>query len=108
MNKRVFADEFRKGFLQEEDFLAFLGQREENSDWEKVKSNELRFCPVADGQHFASVLEDKLKEKGKEPVFRDTLEYTWLILKVKEELYPVRSCAIKTILERAGVVQENR
>ena len=103
MNERVFADEFRKGFLQEEDFLVFLEQREENSDWEKVKSNELRFYPIADGQHFASVLEDELKEKGKAPVFRDTLEHTRLILKVKEELYPVRSCAIKTILERARV-----
>lgn len=90
MNERVFADEFRKGFLQEEDFLAFLEQREENSDWEKVKSNELRFYPIADGQHFASVLEDELKEKGKEPVFRDTLEHTRLILKVKEEPAAVR------------------
>ena len=37
MEERVFADEFRKGFWQEEDFLAFLERREENSEWGKVK-----------------------------------------------------------------------
>lgn len=103
MNERVFEDEFRKGFFREEDFLIFLEQREENSDWEKVKSNEIRFYPIADGQRIASVLEDKLTEMGKALVFRDTMEHTRLILKVKDELYPVRSCAIKTILERARV-----
>mgnify|MGYP000014208061 FL=1 len=43
MEERVFADEFRKGFLQEEDFLTFLERREENSEWGTVKSNEIRF-----------------------------------------------------------------
>ena len=103
MNERVFADEFSKGFLQESDFLMFLEERESNSDWEKVKSNELRFYPIADGQHYSSVLEDKLRVLGKASVFQDTMEHTSLILKVKDQLYPVRSCAIKTILERARV-----
>lgn len=103
MNERVYADEFRKGFLQEAVFLMFLEEREENSDWEKVKSNELRFYPIAEGNHFSSVLEDKLHMMGKDRVFQDTMEHTRLILKVKDELYPVRGCAIKTILERARV-----
>ena len=38
MSERVFADEFYKGFFREGDFLAFIEEREENSDWEKVKS----------------------------------------------------------------------
>lgn len=103
MNERVFADEFRKGFFREGDFLAFIEEREENSDWEKVKSSELRFYPIADGQRASSMLEEKLREKGKECVFKDTMEHTRLILKVRDELYPIRSCAIKTILERARV-----
>lgn len=41
MSERVFADEFYKGFFREGDFLAFIEEREENSDWEKVKSSEL-------------------------------------------------------------------
>lgn len=103
MNERVFADEFQKGFFQEEDFLAFLTQREENSQWETVKSKELRFYPIAEGQRIASKLEEELKKQGKVAVFQDTMEHTRLILKVKDALYPVRSCAIKTILERARI-----
>lgn len=103
MSERVFADEFYKGFFREGDFLAFIEEREENSDWEKVKSSELRFCPIADGHRASSMLEEKLREKGKECVFKDTMEHTRLILKVRDELYPIRSCAIKTILERARV-----
>ena len=49
------------------------------------------------------MLEEKLRETGKANVFEDTLEHTRLILKVKEDLYPFRSCAIKTILERARI-----
>ena len=103
MEERVFADEFRKGFWQEEDFLAFLERREENSEWGKVKSNEIRFYPIEDGHQISAMLEEKLRETGKANVFEDTLEHTRLILKVKEDLYPVRSCAIKTILERARI-----
>ena len=103
MSERVFADEFHKGFFREGDFLAFIEEREENSDWGKVKSSELRFYPLADGQRASSMLEEKLREKGKECVFKDTMEHTRLILKVRDELYPIRSCAIKTILERARV-----
>lgn len=103
MSERVFADEFYKGFFREGDFLAFIEEREENSDWEKVKSSELRFYPIADGHRASSMLEEKMREKGKECVFKDTMEHTRLILKVRDELYPIRSCAIKTILERARV-----
>lgn len=103
MNERVFADEFHKGFFREGDFLAFIEEREENSDWEKVKSSELRFYPIADGHRASSMLEEKLREKGKECVFKDTMEHTRLILKVRDELYLIRSCAIKTILEQARV-----
>ena len=103
MSERVFADEFHKGFFREGDFLAFIEEREENSDWGKVKSSELRFYPIADGQRASSMLEEKLREQGKECVFKDTMEHTRLILKVRDELYPIRSCAIKTILERARV-----
>lgn len=103
MEERVFADEFRKGFWQEEDFLAFLERREENSEWGKVKSNEIRFYPIEEGHQISAMLEEKLRETGKANVFEDTLEHTRLILKVKEDLYPVRSCAIKTILERARI-----
>ena len=55
MNERVFADDFKKGFMQEDEFLQFIEQREENSSWQTVKSNELRF--------FARKEEDSITKK---------------------------------------------
>lgn len=63
MSERVFADEFHKGFFREGDFLAFIEEREENSDWEKVKSSELRFYPIADGHRASSMLEENCGRK---------------------------------------------
>ena len=103
MSERVFADDFRKGFFKEDEFLEFLDQREVNARWEKAKSNELRFFAMEDGHFVSSLLESELKQQGKESVFLDTMEHTRLILKVKEECYPVRTCAVKTILDRARV-----
>ena len=66
MEERVFADEFRKGFWQEEDFLAFLERREENSEWGKVKSNEIRFYPIEEGHQIsASLRKTKRNRQGK-------------------------------------------
>ena len=103
MSERVFADDFRKGFFKEDEFLEFLDQREVNARWEKAKSNELRFFAMEEGHFVSSLLESELKQQGKESVFLDTMEHTRLILKVKEECYPVRTCAVKTILDRARV-----
>ena len=37
-----------------------------------------------------------------EEILKDTEKNTQLALKVRGETYPVRDCAIKTILDRAG------
>ena len=38
-----------------------------------------------------------------EEILKDTEKNTQLALKVRGETYPVRDCAIKTILDRAGI-----
>lgn len=103
MNERVFADDFRRSFFQEDEFLRFIETREENSSWEKVKSNEIRFFAMKEGDSITEKLFRRLQEEGKEGVFQDTLEHTRLMLRVNQERYPVRSCAVKTILDRARV-----
>lgn len=103
MSERVYADGFYKSFNQEDDFLHFIDLREKNSAWETVKSNEIRFLAMKEGNVATEKLLQKLQEDGKEDVFQDTLENTRLMLKVKKEQYPVRSCAVKTILDRARV-----
>ena len=103
MNERVFADDFKKGFMQEDEFLQFIEQREENSSWQTVKSNELRFFAMKEEDSITRKMFDRLREEGKEAVFQDTMEHTRLMLRVDQERYPVRSCAVKTILDRARV-----
>ena len=42
MNEKVFMDQYQKNFLNEEEFIAFLQEREENSAWQREKSSEIR------------------------------------------------------------------
>lgn len=103
MNERVFADDFRKSFLEENEFLDFLRSRETNAWWKKVKSSDVQFYALEDDYLMSHSLMRKLGTSGREEVFRDTMENTRLYMKVNEERYLVRSCAVKTILERAKV-----
>lgn len=103
MNENVFADKFTKSFLEEEGFLKFLEERENNAEWRREKSNTLRFFSIEEDDHVSDTLEKRLLQEGKGDVFTDTLANTRLILKVQDTLYPVRTCAVKTILERARV-----
>lgn len=103
MNENVFADEFMKNFWKEEEFIQFLNEREKNSFWKRVKSNELRFYAIEDNNEISNMLEKNMKAGGKEPVLYDTLEHTRLVLKVQDNYYPIRNCAVKTILERARI-----
>ena len=101
MKEKVFADDFQKNFLKEEDFLDFISEREENSYWKRQQSNELRFFAL-DDNNVSDNIPHQLTE-SEIPVFEDTMEHTRLILKVTDRIYPVRSCAVKSILERAKV-----
>jgi len=103
MSERVFADNYRKSFRVEEEFLNFLQRREDNSWWRKVKSNDVRFFALDSEHQNAKELKEKLGNAGKHEVFQDTMENTQLYMKVHEDRFLVRNCAIKTILERAKV-----
>ena len=65
MNERVFADDFKRSFMQEDEFLQFIEKREKNSSWQTVKSNELRFFAMKEEDSITRKLFDRLKEEGK-------------------------------------------
>lgn len=100
---KVFTDHFARNFSSAEDFLQFLAERKENSAWMTAPSKEIKFQSVERG---TSQGDDYLKLfglSGNEDVLADTMENTSLLLKLNGEDYPVRSCALKTILERARI-----
>lgn len=100
---RVYADGFTKAFAKEEDFLNFLKNRQEQTEWRKAQSNSLKFEALIKDTERTDELVDAYRELDKEDVITDTLDGTQLVLRTEDNCIPVRSCAIKTILERARI-----
>lgn len=94
-------DQYQKSFLNEEEFIDFLQEREENSAWQREKNSEIRFL-AADDQKVKEFMETEGDCEMK-TIMKDTMEHTRLVLKVQDSFYPVCSCVVKTILDRARV-----
>lgn len=100
---KVFADNYSCSFTEPGDFLQFLGERKAKSKWMTVPSKEIRFEPVEKGTSLGDLYMKIYDSNGTAEVLEDTMENTSLMLKVDGKDYPVRSCAIKTVLERARI-----
>lgn len=100
---KVYADGYFQSFAGEGDFLSFLKSRKDKTTWKKEASSNLRFEALVKDTARTEAIVDDYREMGKEEVIEDTLEGTRLVLRKGRECIPVRSCAIKTILERARI-----
>ena len=101
---RVFADGYRGVFQKQEDFLECLKNIGRNSFWERRNSKNLRLVAITSGSKVEEELKEKYADEGlDEDIITDTIINTGLLLKVRNQYYPVRSCAIKSILDRAGI-----
>lgn len=96
---RVYADEFQTSFENAGEMLEFLKERTKTSRWIRKPTKTLKLIPL-----------EKEKEKLEEDadvsvqeILEDTDRNTQLMLKMQDESYPIRNCAIKTILSRAGI-----
>ena len=103
METKVFADDFSCSFSEPRDFLQFLGERKAKSEWMTAPSKDLRFEPVEKGSALGDLYMKIYDHNGAADVLEDTMENTSLLLKVAGKDSPVRSCAIKTVLERARI-----
>ena len=64
----------------------------------------LRLAALTEESPIADQLREKYAREGMdEDIIKDTISNTGLVLRVRNEYYPVRSCAIKSILDRAGI-----
>lgn len=101
---RVFADGYRGVFQKQEDFLECLKSIGKNSFWEKKNSRNLRLVAITSGSRVEEELKEQYADEGlDEDIITDTIINTGLLLKVRNQYYPVRNCAIKSILDRAGI-----
>jgi len=101
---RVFEDGYRGIFREQDDFLACLKRIGENSFWKRRKAKNLRLVAITEGSQMAEEMKERYINDGlDEDIITDTIVNTGLLLKDKNEYYPVRGCAIKSILDRAGI-----
>lgn len=98
-----FRDAFAQDFRRESDFLSFLLERDANGQWLREKSSEIRFVALEEGAPTTETLMRHYRSYNSEEILNDTMTNTRLLMQAFERYYPVRSCAIKTILDRARI-----
>ena len=96
---KIFADAYQTTFADPKEMLEFLAQRAKESSWIRKPTRTLRLVPAIQE---AGKMKDTVG-KNWEEILEDTENNTQLALKIKGETYPVRTCAIRTILDRAGI-----
>lgn len=96
----TYADVFNRAFAHEPEFLAFLSSMQARSHWDRQPTHELEVIARDEHDPLTRTLRRQYAHQGLEGVLDDTMEHTRLLLKAQDELTPVRSCAIKTILDR--------
>ena len=101
--QKIFADNFRCSFSDPSDFLQFLQERKENSHWMTAPSKNIVFESLEKDTQMGELYLKLYDHDGRADIIADTMENTSLLLKVNGEAFPVRSCAIKSILERARI-----
>jgi hypothetical protein len=101
---KIYADSYQARFINQEDFLDFLRGIVRRSFWDRKKTKNLRLISMDEGCRLSEELKDRYTCDGLDvEIITDTIQNTGLILKVKNQYYPVRDCAIRTILDRAGI-----
>jgi len=88
---RPYADSFAASFIQELPFMDFLRERELHAAWKTGRAKDLQIAALTEDEYMMPEL------------WEDTMQGTGLLLISAHQDYPVRSCAVKTLLDRAGV-----
>ena len=101
-NPKTYADGFSISFREEGSFMDFLRERDGKAAWTTRHAKDLRIAPLEDGtlqvEPNPGYSMDDLKD-----ILEDTMANTQLMLKTKDLTLPVRSCAVKTLLDRAKI-----
>lgn len=86
---RVFKDNYRGVFCEQDDFLKCLKRIGENSSWERRKSKHLRLVAITEGSQIEKELREQYADEGMdEEIITDTIINTGLLLKVRNQYYP--------------------
>ena len=100
---KLYADNFGAAFFEENGFLHFLKERTDGGWWRREESRDLHFLALDDESDESGDYINECMDNGTEDIMKDTMENTRLLLQAQDQCYPVRTCAIKSILERAKI-----
>lgn len=98
-----YKDDFAMSFNEQDALRDFLLEREANAGWQTVPTSEVEFQAIDKDSINGKMLLQSYKMLGKEGLINDTLKNTQLLLRAEDNVYPVRSCAIASILSRARI-----
>ncbi len=99
----TYQDTFCQSFSSEPAFMHFLTNVDDHSFWKRHEAKDLRVVAMQEGEPLTESLKKQYEYLGEIGILSDTLQHTSLLLKVQNDLMPIRSCAIKTILDRARI-----
>ena len=97
----LYADGYSAGFTEESSFLEFIRKIKDNAFWVQKKAKDLKL--IAYEKEGDKVKEIQKKYDIKDEVLEDTTKNTALLLRTQKCCFPVRDCALQTILNRAGI-----
>lgn len=99
---QAYADSFSTSFCEENAFMHFLNERNGNASWTTRHAKDLRIVPLEPDwdavEPNPGYTMDDLKG-----ILEDTMANTQLMLKARDLALPIRSCAVKTLLDRAKI-----
>lgn len=98
----VYCDEFVREIFGENIFLNFLREREDHAMWLHWKVQDLKVRALESDPDLIESLQQSYEETGVASIIEDTLKNTGLTVEA-EACYPLRNCAIKTLMDRARI-----
>ena len=99
----IYMDDFTRSFESEDELRSFLWEREDAGAWQTVPTKNVEVQAIDRESMSGKLLLQSYAAMGKEGILEDTLHGTQLLLKAEDKIYPVRSCAISSILSRARI-----
>lgn len=103
MNEAIYTDQFSRDFLSQTHFLDFLHDTRERSGWTRQRAKDLSVLALDEDAPVTQLLRKQYELTEQTDLLDDTIQNTGLMLCADEQVTPIRSCAIKTILERARI-----
>lgn len=97
-----YADAFSVTYNEPVGFLEFLRERNRRTQWRKSRSPDLRYAVLDESDEISGPHGDYSEEEWR-AIAKDTRLNTRLVLQTEYGAIPVRDCAIRSILQRAGI-----